>query len=87
MSSHVGVKAASISHKAQYIENSLETLTLFCFFYSAENEVTVKELAPYTLYEFKVMSHDRHNRSSGYSHVVECPTKEEGNPKRLHIFL
>jgi hypothetical protein len=40
--------------------------------------VEVAGLTPYTLYEFKVRTHDHSNQYGPYSQKVECHTLEDG---------
>lgn len=45
---------------------------------STSNGVQVGGLRPYTLYQFKVRTHDHYNKHSEYSQKVECQTLEDG---------
>lgn len=40
-------------------------------------------MKPYTLYEFKVRTHDHNNLYGPYSQTVECHTLEDGK----HVFV
>jgi hypothetical protein len=49
--------------------------------------VEVTGLTPYTLYEFKVRTHDHNNQYGPYSQKVECHTLEDGEYVRhLKVF-
>ncbi|XP_054280101.1 protogenin B-like [Macrosteles quadrilineatus] len=55
------------------------------FLHSTSNGVRVSGLRPYTLYQFKVRSHDHNNRHSEYSQIVECQTLEDVPEKVLEV--
>lgn len=45
---------------------------------SLENKISIAGLNPYTLYEFKVRSHDLNDKQSVFSQAMECHTLEDG---------
>ncbi|KAK6644417.1 hypothetical protein RUM43_000684 [Polyplax serrata] len=49
---------------------------------SLENRISIVGLNPYTLYEFKVRSHDSNNKQSLFSSTMECHTLE-GVPSQV----
>lgn len=54
------------------------SILIECICYSTTTSYEIKNLIPYTLYEFKVRSHNLDGSFGKFSQAVECRTVESG---------